>query len=406
MAVSPSHPSTALRQAGTTLALALTFGLAASAVAAADLKGEVLVFGHLSQAYGKSSRGTIQATREDGTTEIGNIAVQFRWEITPDDTAVVQLSHERRAGDIFFPEQDEIAVDWAFYERRIAENTALKVGRLNVPLGIYNEVRDVGTLLPFFNLPLSFYAGVLSTAETVDGISVSHTLAARSDWDLEVHAYYGGWDTAQQQVEPESPLGLVNRQARAEDGLGVQLWLNTPMPGLRLGAGGLTWRLDGPVSPRGTLEHWNSYHLSLDVAVDRWMVRSEYRRWRFDQDFGGFLNLRDPATGDRLSLPGKAEREGFYAQAGIWATPRIGFFGQFEKTTLDNNLQLLSNARDLHEDRALSLSFRFRPDLVLRVEYHWADTQLPLGESPDQPPITELGAVDVHWLIAAMSVSF
>jgi hypothetical protein len=379
--------------------LAVTLVLAPGAVRAVDSSGKLRVFGHLTQAYGKSDRGTIQATTEGGTTDVGNIAVQFRWEISAQETAVVQLSHERRAGDIFTPNQGEFEIDWAFYERRFAENTTLKVGRLNVPIGIYNEIRDVGTLLPFLNLPISFYSGVLSTAETVDGISISHIFAARSDWDLEVDFYYGGWDTAQQRVEPGARFGIVNQEARAEDGIGVQLWLNTPIRGLRLGAGGLRWLLDGPISPPAVKDRWNSLHLSLDLSVDPWIVRSEYRRWEFDQDFGGFLNLG-------ISLPAKAKREGFYTQVGFWPTPKIGLFGQFEKTRLENSLGLLPDAYDFHEDRALSLNYRFRPSLVARVEYHWAETQFPLGEVLGSTPLDGPNAGDVNWLIVALSASF
>ena len=36
------------------------------------------------------SDGTTEVT-EGGTTDAGNIAVQFRWEISPKETAVVQL---------------------------------------------------------------------------------------------------------------------------------------------------------------------------------------------------------------------------------------------------------------------------------------------------------------------------
>ena len=377
------------------LVLSLALGLGAGAAHAADPAGKIRIFGHLSQAYGKSDRGSIRSATEGGSTDLGNIAIQLRWEVSPKETVVIQLSHERRSDDIFSPKQDELQIDWAFYERLIGENTALKIGRLNAPVGIYNEIRDVGTLLPFFNLPISFYAGVLSSAETVDGISISHTFAARSVWDLEVDLYYGGWDTVQQQLHGDTDFGLVNLDARAEDGVGVQIWLNTAVRGLRLGAGGLSWLLDGPLSPPGTKERWESYHLSLDMAVDRWMLRSEYRHWRFEQDFGGFLNLPG------VSLPGVANRDGFYVQAGVWATPKIGLFGQFEIASVESTLRLDQENDDLYEDLGLSLNYRFRHDLVARVEVHRSDTRLPLGDG-----ITPQGNVDVNWLIAALSVSF
>ncbi len=313
--------------------------LAASAFAA-EPPEEIRLFGHLTQAYGVSSKGSILGTTEGGTTDLRNVAVQFRWEKSERDSVVVQLSHEQRGDDIFAPARDEVEVDWAFYERRLGEYSTLKVGRLNVPLGIYNEVRDVGTLLPFFNLPISIYAGVLSSAETVDGVSIAHTFAPRSEWALDVELYHGGWDTFQQRVDVDSKFGIVNLDARAEDALGVQLWLDTPIQGLRFGVGTLTWLLSGPLTAPGTRDRWDTYHASIDASGDRWVLRAERRRWRFDQDFGAFLDLP-------VSIRGKAQRDGYYVQLGVWLSPQIGLFGQFDRAEFEGQPGPAAESRGL-----------------------------------------------------------
>jgi hypothetical protein len=199
-------------------------------------------------------------------------------------------------------------------------------------------------------------------------------------------------------VNFDSVFGLVNLEARAEDGLGVQLWLDTPLKGLRVGAGTLTWLLDGPLTTPGARDRWDTYHLSLDVSGERWMVRAEGRRWRFDQDFGAFLGF--PET-----ILGKAQRDGFYVQLGAWLTPRIGLFGQFDHAGLRDNLGLIPGLEDFHEDIAASLNYRVRPDLLLKIEYHDAATRFPLG-APDLPVRVGADAVDVEWMIAGLSVSF
>ncbi len=395
----PSPLSGACRPLRRGLAFAL-FGLLWPALLpAADVTEKLKIFGYLTQAYGESDRGSIQGATEGGTTDLRKIAIQFRWEISETDTAVVQLAHERRGNDFLFPKHDELEVDWAFYEKMFTPTATVKVGRLNVPLGIYNEVRDVGTLLPFFNLPISFYAGVLNSAETVDGVSLTQTIAPRSDWSLEVDLYYGGWDTFQQQIDPTQEFGIANVEARAEDGLGLQLWLDTPIDGLRIGGGALTWLLDGPHSIRGTKDRWDAYHLSLDANLERWMLRAEFRRTTFDQDFAAFLGMP-------VSIPATAEREGFYVQLGVWITPQIGLFGQHEEASLGDNANLFPQLDDLHEDTALSINYRIRSDLLIRAEFHSADTQFPLGESGVPDDIIGRGPVEVEWAILAFSVSF
>lgn len=385
------------RHAGVAVGVAL---MSPGVVTSTELSEKLQIFGHLTQAYGETDRGSIGGATEGGTTDLRKVAVQFRWEISERDTAVVQLSHERRGNDVLFPEQDALEIDWAFYEIRPLPATSFKVGRLNVPLGIYNEVRDVGTLLPFFNLPISFYAGVVNSAETVDGVSVAHTFAARTPWSLDAELYYGGWDTFQQQVDPDAEFDVVSLEARAEDGIGVQLWLHTPIEGFRVGAGALTWLLDSPLSRGGpSKDRFDTFHASLDATLERWTFRAEYRKFKFDQDFGAFLGLP-------VSLPGKAEREGYYAQLGWWPTPKIGLFGQYEETSLGDNLNLLPELDDLHAERAVSVNYRMRTDLLVRVEFHSADTRLPLGDASQAPGTVQQGKMEVEWVIVAFSVSF
>jgi hypothetical protein len=367
-------------------------------VAADERPAKLQIFGHLTQAYGESDLGSIQGTSESGSTDLRKIAIQFRWQKSDHETVVVQLSHERFGDDIFSPQDDEVEIDWAFYERRLGPDSMLKVGRLNVPLGIYNEIRDVGTLLPFFNLPISFYSGVLSSAETVDGISVARSFAPRSDWALESEFYLGGWDTFQQQVDLESRFGIVNLEARAEDGTGIQLWLNTPAHGLRLGVGALTWLLDGALSPTGKRDRWKTFHLSIDATGEKWMFRAERRRWEFDQDFGAFLALP-------ISIPGVAQRDGYYIQLGRWISQKIGLFGQVEETVLKDDLGFLPGLEDFHKSLALSLNYRFRPDLLAKIEIHNADTRFPLG-APEVPVGVGEDPVEVTWMIVGLSVSF
>ena len=77
-----------------------------SAVAEDPPEKKFQVFGYLTQAYGQSSKGSILGTEEDGTTDLGNVAVQFRWNRSERDAIVVQLAHERRGDDLFLPKDE------------------------------------------------------------------------------------------------------------------------------------------------------------------------------------------------------------------------------------------------------------------------------------------------------------
>src|SRR5205085_12405810 len=112
-------------------------------------------------------------------------------------------------------------------------STGLKVGKVQIPLGIYNEVRDVGTVLPFYRPSFNFYGEGAFTSETVDGIVVSHNFFNDSAWSVDADAYFGGWDL----IETDFASNVSSR-ARVENTVGTQIWLNTPINGLRLGTGG------------------------------------------------------------------------------------------------------------------------------------------------------------------------
>jgi len=99
---------------------------------------------------------------------------------------------------------------------------------------------------------------------------------------------------------------------------------------------------------------------------------------------------------------GTAKRDGYYVQLGVWLTKKIGLFGQYEKTSLDDDLDLLE-LDDFHEDTAASLSYRFRPDLLAKIEFHTAETRFPLGIST---PMIGSPPVEVDWAIVGLSVSF
>ncbi len=187
---------------------------AAGAQAALD---RLSVHGFLSQAFGMSQRNQVIGIPEQGTFDYRTAALQFRFAATDDDHVVVQFSHERFGRSPDVPGDAELEVDWAWYEHRFGPATSVRLGKIAIPFGIYNEVRDVGTLLPFYRAPNVMYNERVFTIETVNGIVVSHTFADGSPWSLTVDGYFGGWDYPQ-------PDGT---EAHASNAVGGRVWLNS-----------------------------------------------------------------------------------------------------------------------------------------------------------------------------------
>ncbi len=293
---------------------------------------------------------------EGGTTSYRDLALQFRYEMSEKDTFVVQFS-SRTVGTSPLQEfRDEVELDWAFYERRLTDHTSLKVGRVQIPFGIYNELRDVGTILPFYRPSSLFYKEDAFTSETVDGLALTHTFFADSTWNLEASAYAGEWDAL------FFAPGVFEEVVRARDAYGYQLWLVTPWD-VRLGTGLISFIQEGggflePVSGRRDI-----FHASLDAAFGRFMFQAEW-----EEETGGVLDVGFP--GNLLH----ADFNEWYVLAGFDITEKLRIFGQHEVAHIKQELvpfDLNSDDRDQREDTAVALNYAFTPSIILKGEYHW-----------------------------------
>jgi hypothetical protein len=358
------------------LALSIPAFATALAAPARAQEGEGLsVHGYLTQAYAWTDSLPILGITDGGTSDYRAAALQFRYGIAAADEFIVQLSHRRLGESILNGATSDVALDWAFYARRVGP-LAIRVGRVPTPRGIYNETRDVGTVLPFYRAPYSFYT---ESFETTDGASVSwrHPLPGR--FALEGSVYGGGLDF--KQISTISPEGPSLLDLRAERQLGTQLWLHTPLRGVRVGASAMRFTLDHNISPahpgRAASVVWGA---SLDATRDRGFLRGEIGQLTMD--------------GMRFDT--------WWAQAGVRVAGRLGINAQTESA--DNRLEVptLGELRyDYARDHAIGLSFDVTPGFVLKLEGHRAKGyNLDTYSSPLAAPKR------ADYAISSVSVSF
>jgi len=353
-----------------------------AASASSGLSGplsKLTVHGYLSQAYadadffggrlpnpvtgapaGPTAEEIVLGIPEDGTWDYRNMALQFRYQISPKDVMVIQFSNRSLGDSPINDVEDEVELDWAFYERRFGDYTSIKVGRVQIPLGIFNEIRDVGTILPFYRPPFVFYREGTFTSETVDGIDISHTFAAESDWSLDLDVYIGEWESFELSFFDESVTLADN------EGYGFQFWLNTPVSGLRFGLGGhqrdVTGGSEGAVRLPGATSKFEDYYVSVDGIFDRFVVRGEYREF----------------TGDPEVVPAFAGGvfEGdvilYYGQLGFNINDNFRIFVQAEFQETENSATSFTRDFDvtLREDYGIALTYLVSANLVLKAEYH------------------------------------
>jgi hypothetical protein len=335
------------------------------------------IHGYLTQAFAKSDGDQVIGIGNEGTTDYRRAAVLVRFTPSTKDTLVIQLAHRRLGLSPSLAFEPDVKLDWAFYERRLAENTSVRVGRIPQPMGLLNETRYVGTLLPFYRTPYNFYQEGSFTSETVDGLALRHSTSPASAWSVEASAYGGGYSMVEQ-----TENGLV--KPRAEKTVGGQLWINTPVSGLRFGAGAQRLNLTGTALVSDKKDSWKTYSASAEYVGARVKLQSEYRKTKIQDARVGF--------------------QAYYVYGGVNVTSRLSLHGQFDSSSLDLSVNTAREFRieKYYEDWTAGATFAVRPDVVLKAEYHWSESQLletnirPLG-APSRP---------VNYGIVSMSVSF
>jgi len=361
-------------QGGARAALALMLALAIGPAMHAQAP-KVSVHGYLTQGWGRSSGTAFYGLSGDASTDFRYAALQLRYVPTEHDQFVVQVNHRRLGRSPITDFESDVALDWAFYQRSFREGTTVKVGRMPIPRGIYNELRSVGVALPLYRPPVVFYDEGAYYSETIDGVIVSHTFGESSPWSLESHVYGGGWRSLA--YDTWSPQYSIQR-VRAEGALGTQLWLNTPLDGVRIGAAAQRHRDRYDDGSEMALEEW---HASLDATRERWFVRAEGE-------------LQDYFGSDKLYVG--------YVQINAKPTAKLGITGELQRSR-DTDVRYgenLPTSFEWHRSDGIGVSYAFAPTLVLKAEHHWdRGIQVEQPANPARPP-------SFRYVLASLSVSF
>jgi len=327
-----------------------------------------VVNGFLSQAYAISSGNQILGIPKAGTADYRTSAVQLWVQVSKYDSFSIQIGNDRLGDSPVQSLQPDVALDWLFYEHRFGAGS-VKVGRVKIPFGIYNEIRDVGTLLPFYQPSADVYGIGSYTTQTVDGAAVSYSFALGGGWQLDLDAYGGNWEF----VSITSEVGLAKSKAR--NTLGGEAWLTTPVPGLRFGIGGLSYTALTPGVPKAKA---NTDHASLEWQYGRVVTHLEYK----------YRHVAD------------AKVDAGYAHVGVKLTNKITANAQVEYQDL-SIAEFPLGTIHLDRDLALGVNYSFRSNLVLKLEHHWNKGFLvdPTGDlfAP---------ARSTRYAIASLSMSF
>lgn len=305
------------------------------------------VHGYLTQGYADATDIPLYGIGTQGTTDYRALALQFRHGIGDLGDLVAQISHRRLGTSAIQATEPDLGLDWAFFQTRW-EGVSVRAGKVPMPRGLFNEVRDVGVILPFFRASKAFYS---EGVETIDGLSATRNFDLGGGFGIDASAYTGEFTT---KIEFVGTDGLQVLDDRLYQALGFHGNLTTPLPGLRFTGDWVAAEYDSGAD-------FSIWTASGDLTRDRWFARAEYELASTSTVDG------DPST----------DYEAWYAQAGFGITEKLWVNAQYEANDITAFNALPSPPFPSSEfsyenirDAAVGLLYRVSPMLVLKAEYH------------------------------------
>jgi hypothetical protein len=360
----------------TAIAAALLAGRA-GAVDVGD--GKLTVSGFGEWGYGRTTNGNAYLLgEEDG----GYDNAQFALALTaqPQDHVIV-------AGQLFVARDGEVSLDWAFAEYRLHDLLRVRAGKVKNPLGLFMEVKDVGTLRPFFTLPQSIYGPAEFAAEAYLGVGITGEWTGARGWGLAWDAYAGALEIPSFEPgeavlagPPPWDFTAARDVEEAKGVVGGRVAVSTPVDGLTARVSAFTGELAGI---DGGTKRVTVVGASGEYAVERLQLRGELFRG---------------AEGDEET------NVGGYAEVAWSFLPNVQAALRYDASRQHRD-GVSPDSRFLrHREGAVGVSYWPSPSLVFKASYHAVDGNrfaVPAVSRPD-------GSLDrtTHLFVAGAQFSF
>lgn len=267
---------------------------------AVDIGDTLQLHGFASQGYLHSSGNNFLAQSRNGSIKFSDIALNANWQPFGSLRFGAQ-GYYRNLGDY---NENRIVLDWGLVDYQPYDELGLRLGKIKMPLGLYNEVRDSNFLLPMIFLPQSIYdESRRDTNLAYTGASTYGNISLKSWGDLDYQLFYGEEsypdESIQEQSNTSSIISAINRNSilpdskknpfipdfftsieRQSRGLyGASLVYNAPY-GLRISAtvqhSKSEITLKGINQPVGDTVVHGRFVLSAEYSSEHWLLVSEY----------------------------------------------------------------------------------------------------------------------------------
>ena len=385
-----------------------------------DFNG-INMHGFISQGYLKSSDNNYQGNTEDGTFEFNEFGINFSTELTNELRVGIQFF----ARDLGNLDNDKIMVDWAYGDYRLYDWLGFRAGKMKMPVGMYNEVRDIDMLRTNILMPQGVYnESWRSTFNAIKGIGIYGSFSAGA---LGTFSYQG--QTGVISITDDSGLNKYLEDQLNSNFTSFNLsstnvlnlnW-ETPLPNLKLGGSLFTmselsiagntidnsfWRnntvgaaaglagavgMPAPTSYQEaqalfamtgvnldmvnipivqTIKNISAYWLSGEFTWNDLTLAGEYTKMVSDLSTvsPGFGAAIDPNL-ENLPGPEDNEQGGFYGMAGYQVTDKLAVSVYYTEYDID----LTTDDTESTKDTAFSVKYDVNAFWTIKAEFHQMD---------------------------------
>jgi hypothetical protein len=224
-----------------------------------------------------SNNNYLALDTKHGSFQYSEVGLNF----TKDLTDRLRLGLQLFAEDIGPTGNYNATVDWFYADYRWKDWLGLRVGRVKIPFGLYNEVQDVDSARLPILLPQSVYPLENSNdllAQT--GGELYGYLRMRGAGALDYHAYLG---TIFAPIPATPPTAPYLEDFNVPYVAGGRLMWELPVEGLRIGSSAQALRVDGNLlSGPATIKEevpgilWVA---SVEYSAHDLLLATEYSRW-------------------------------------------------------------------------------------------------------------------------------
>jgi hypothetical protein len=151
------------------------------------------IHGFLSQGFLQTDRGEYMGKTDDGTFKFNEVGLNVTSNLTDDIHLGIQFISRKMVnyGENFSK------IDWAFADYRWRDFLGFRFGKIKMPFGLYNEIRDIDMLRTSILLPSSLYnESWRDTLTSLEGVGIYGNIFIEQLGNINYQALSGQLDVS------------------------------------------------------------------------------------------------------------------------------------------------------------------------------------------------------------------